>query len=242
MRRTDETIVNEEDEEITADDKTDEFSKHFAGEVTPKILLTTCKNPHRKIFDFMKEFIHVIPNMFYYKRGDFTIAEISKQAIERGYTAIVVIQERMKELHGMYFCSLPEGPTSYFRITSLVKGQDMKGSAVCTDHLPELVMNNFDTRLGHRIERQMKSLFPFLSPEYQGRRIVTMHNQRDFIFFRHHRYVFKDEGERVALAEIGPSFTMKLRWIQQGTFDFDNGEYEFFWRPDLQVDRKKFYV
>lgn len=33
----------------------------------------------------------------------------------------------------------------------------------------------------------IQSLFP-QDPEFKGRRVVTFHNQRDFIFFRHHRY------------------------------------------------------
>lgn len=35
--------------------------------------------------------------------------------------------------------------------------------------------------------RLIQSLFP-QDPEFKGRRVVTFHNQRDFIFFRHHRY------------------------------------------------------
>ena len=42
-----------------------------------------------------------------------------------------------------------------------------------------------------------------------------------FYFFR---YQFKD-GKRVALREIGPRFTLKLRWLQRGTFDTKTGEY-----------------
>lgn len=33
----------------------------------------------------------------------------------------------------------------------------------------------------------IQALFP-QDPEFKGRRVVTFHNQRDFIFFRHHRY------------------------------------------------------
>jgi ribosome production factor 1 len=33
----------------------------------------------------------------------------------------------------------------------------------------------------------IQSLFP-QDPEFKGRRVVTFQNQRDFIFFRHHRY------------------------------------------------------
>lgn len=36
--------------------------------------------------------------------------------------------------------------------------------------------------------RLIQSLFP-QSPNFRGRRVVTFHNQRDFIFFRHHRWV-----------------------------------------------------
>jgi len=46
-------------------------------------------------------------------------------------------------------------------------------------------------------------------PEFQGRRVVTFHNQRDFIFFRHHRYIFEmRKGRRLphtghlAVAEV----------------------------------------
>jgi len=36
--------------------------------------------------------------------------------------------------------------------------------------------------------RLIQSLFP-QDPNFRGRRVVTFHNQRDFIFFRHHRCV-----------------------------------------------------
>ncbi|AQK55144.1 Ribosomal RNA processing Brix domain protein [Zea mays] len=55
-----------------------------------------------------------------------------------------------------------------------------------TSHKPELVLNNFTTRLGHRVGRMIQSLFP-QDPNFHGRRVVTFHNQRDYILFRHHR-------------------------------------------------------
>jgi ribosome production factor 1 len=36
-------------------------------------------------------------------------------------------------------------------------------------------------------------LFP-KRPEFEGRQVVTLHNQRDFIFFRRHRYIFKADA------------------------------------------------
>lgn len=34
-------------------------------------------------------------------------------------------------------------------------------------------------------------------PAFKGRRAVTLHNQRDYIFFRHHRYVFEEKEVKV---------------------------------------------
>jgi len=50
-------------------------------------------------------------------------------------------------------------------------------------------------------------------PQFQGRQVVTLHNQRDFLFFRRHRYAFRST-ERAALQEIGPRFTLKLRSLR----------------------------
>jgi ribosome production factor 1 len=50
-------------------------------------------------------------------------------------------------------------------------------------HRPELILNNFNTRLGRRVGRMLGSLF-HQDPQFRGRRVVTFHNQRDFIFFR----------------------------------------------------------
>jgi hypothetical protein len=50
------------------------------------------------------------------------------------------------------------------------------------------VLNGFVTRLGHAVGRMFQTTFPQL-PEFQGRQVVTLHNQRDFLFFRRHRFV-----------------------------------------------------
>jgi len=57
---------------------------------------------------------------------------------------------------------------------------------------PEIILNNFNTRIGIRVGRLLAALFPH-DPQYKGRHVITFHNQRDFIFFRHHMYLFKDQ-------------------------------------------------
>ena len=70
------------------------------------------------------------------------------------------------------------------------------------------------------------------------------HNQRDFIFFRHHRYEFKS-AEKCRLRELGPRFTLKLRSLQKGTFDSALGEYDWIIqgkRHDMETSRRKFFL
>ena len=89
------------------------------------------------------------------------------------------------------------------------------------------------------------SLFPPL-PEFSGRQAVTLHNQRDFIFFRRHRYIFrKDEAGvpvKTDIQELGPRFTLKLKWLQKGTFDRKNGVFEWMHKPELDTSRTKFHL
>lgn len=66
----------------------------------------------------------------------------------------------------------------------------------------------------HVLVRLIASLFP-QDPNFRGRRVVTFHNQRDFIFFRHHRYGF------IPLARCRIIWLVKSKWYSLscvGTF------------------------
>lgn len=69
-----------------------------------------------------------------------------------------------------------------------------------------------------------------------------MHNQRDFIFFRHHRYIFDEEFKSVNLQEIGPRFTLRLEKLQHGTFDNQFGEMEWLSKADMYVKRSAAFL
>lgn len=91
---------------------------------------------------------------------------------------------------------LPDGPTAHFRVSNVkITTELRKRHQAITAHRPEVILNNFSTRLGLTIGRMLGSLFHY-DPEFQGRRAVTFHNQRDYIFFRHYRYLlyFFDNG------------------------------------------------
>jgi len=243
MREADETIVPQEDSEVEGDEDCDEFNKYFKDDgKPPKILLTTCQKPSAKMFDLLKELSFVIPNIHYHPRKNFQLKKIVEFAKNRGFTDILAFSEKAKKPNGVYMCHLPDGPTSFWKLTRLKLGQEIKGGATCNSgHNPELILNNFTTRLGRRMGRQLAALFP-QKPNFRGRRTITFHNQRDFVFFRHYRYNFKDEGNGCKLQEIGPRFTLKMRYLMHGTFNPKAGEFEYIWRPDSQVSRKKMFL
>ncbi|KAH9814676.1 anticodon-binding protein [Melampsora americana] len=201
-----------------------------------RVLITTSPRPSL----FTRAFIHELANLFGGKhRADviprktkrFELSRVCKWAIERGYSSMVVIGEahggrnRSGPTH-MTVCRLPYGPTAYFRLTSIVPSKAIPGHAKPTSHSPELVLSNFSTPLGLSIGTLLQSVFPAL-PQLEGRQVVSVQNQRDFIFFRRFRYMFAErekmflkEGEekiRARLQEIGPRFTLKIRWLKRGT-------------------------
>ena len=162
-------------------------------------------------------------------------------------------------------------------------GGDLPDSGRQTTHQPEILLNNFSTRLGRRVGRFLGSLF-YAKPAFRGRQAVTFHNQRDYIFVRHHRYIFeerddkkakkviarpprragtwffrrgrggdverrraptrrRDRRDRAGLQELGPRFTLKLRWLQDGTFDTKFGAYEWLHRrKQMDTSRRKFHL
>lgn len=265
-RELDETVIQADDEELHADDAQDEFNSHFTGDTAPKVLITTCHNPSKLMHRFIAELLTVIPGAVFYERGDYHVKQIVKYASNREFTSMIVINENHKRPNGLLLIHLPDGPTAHFKLSSLVLSKRIKGHGTPTRHQPELILNNFSTRLGHRVGRLLASVFP-QNPQFRGRRVVTFHNQRDFIFFRHHRYIFEARetkgpkpkskaresgGAKVAkekpkeviarLQECGPRFTLKLQSLQRGTFDSKEGEYEWVPKADMDTSRRRFFL
>ena len=241
MRVFDETMVNPEDEEVMMDEATDELSSYFNRETLPKILITTCDRPGSRTNKFCKELKRMLPNAeLYYRRG-LDLKKIIPQAKEKDFTDIMVINEDRKEPNGLVITHLPDGPTAHFKLSSVRLTTEIKKAGTMSSHRPEVILNNFNTRLGHSIGRLIASLFPH-DPQFNGRRVITFHNQRDFIFVRHHRYVFRN-NKKVGLQQLGPKFTLKLRSLQKGTFDSKYGEYEWVHkRHEMDSSRRKFHL
>lgn len=240
QRVYDETTVNPEDEEVAFDEGTDEFSAYFNRLTNPKVLITTSDRPRGRTVRFCEQLATVVPDAHVYYRRGLALKKVIPQCVARNFTYLMVINEDRKVPNGMVLCHLPDGPTAHFKVSSVRLRKEMKRRGKDpTEHNPEVILNNFTTRLGHSIGRMLAALFPH-DPQFVGRQVATFHNQRDFIFFRFHRYIFKNE-KRVGIQELGPRFTLKLRSLQKGTFDSKFGEYEWVHkRHEMDACRRKF--
>lgn len=110
-----------------------------------------------------------------------------KSAIKENYTDILIINEHKKEPDGLLVIHLPDGPTAHFKLSNVkITTELRKHHKEISNHRPEVILNNFTTRLGLTIGRLLGALFHY-DPEFVGRRAVTFHNQRDYIFFRHYK-------------------------------------------------------
>ncbi|XP_029819845.1 ribosome production factor 1 [Manacus vitellinus] len=242
QRVYDETTVDPNDEEVAFDEATDEFAPYFNRQTVPKILITTSDRPRGRTVRFCEQLATVIPNSHVYYRRGLALKRIIPQCIARDFTDLIVINEDRKIPNGLVLSHLPDGPTAHFRMSSVRLRKEIKRKGKePTEHVPEVILNNFTTRLGHSLGRMFASLFPH-DPQFIGRQVATFHNQRDYIFFRFHRYIFKSE-KKVGIQELGPRFTLKLRSLQKGTFDSKFGEYEWIHkRREMDTSRRKFHL
>jgi ribosome production factor 1 len=176
------------------------FPQLFDPQPEPKILITTSINSSlHKEAETLTSFF---PNSTYIRRTahahahKYSVREISAFASARSYTAVVVLMqaEHEKKPDGLDIVHLPSGPHFHFSVSNWIDGKKLPRHANDTGHYPELILNNFKTPLGILTAHLFKGLFP-AAPELEGRQVLTLHNQRDYIFVRRHRYVFRDKRE-----------------------------------------------
>lgn len=241
QREHDETYIDN-DEDLQEEIGNDEFTNYFKNEYDPQIMITTSIRHTATVFKFVKALKDTIPNTYFYYRKKNDIGTMIKFAKEKGFSTLLVVTEEHKQPVRLSFCHLlGDGLTVEFKINDIIYREEIKGAAKVSEHNPELIFKNFKTKLGFRVQRILNSMFP-IDEELVGRRVITFHNQRDYIFFRHYRYEFDEDLESVRLQEAGPAFTLRLLSIQKGFFDRGVGDYEFKYEDRMGIRRRKFYM
>lgn len=238
------------------------FPKIFDPPAEPKILVTT--SLHSTLHTEAETLCSFFPNSKYIRRSahahahKYSVREIASFAANREFTALVILMQARheKKPDGLDVVVLPSGPHVHFSVTNWVEGKALPGHGIDQGFQPELILNNFKTPLGLLTAHLFKSLFP-AQPELQGRTAVTLHNQRDYIFLRRHRYIFREkraseksivgtdgkpmagvEDLRVGMQEIGPRCTLKLRRIDRG-IQWRSGQ-EWQWKGGMEKQRTRF--
>jgi ribosome production factor 1 len=259
-------------EEAAATEETDGlFPTLQARTAPPHILLTTSRHNHTH--DQVTELANLFPNTTYVPRNNtLSIKEMAKVAANptsidpatgkkrEPYSHLIIANVDAKVVDALTVICLPAGPSYKFSMSNYLPGKRISGHGRPTSHIPELILNNFLTPLGRSTAGLFQSLFPQL-PEFRGRQVVTLHNQRDYIFFRRHRYVFREKreaekevgygldgnkpgggkgmeglGVKVGLQELGPRFTLKLRRVQKGVQEGVVWQ----WQAGMEKQRTKF--
>lgn len=231
----------------------------------PKILVTTSLNS--TLHDEAHILTTLFPNSNYVPRSShryghkYSLREICKFSTEKGYTAVILMKEDQKKPTGLSVVHLPKGPTFHFSISNWIEGKKLPGHGNPTNHYPELLLNNFKTPLGLLTAKLFQTMFP-PRPEFEGRQVTALHNQRDYIFVRRFRYVFRDkrateksvtdaegnalkgvEAIRAGLQELGPRFTLKLRRVDKGVGragSEGDDAIQWEWQSKMEKDRKRF--
>lgn len=254
LREKDDTIVNAggvEDEEVTEDIRLDAFSDYFTSGKEPKIIITTSNaEPPERIESFCKVLTHVFHNAIYVTRRNYKLDEVTQFSINRDYTDLILINDNRNTVTDLIISHLPKGPTAHFTVMDLLLPSEIKGVGAPSDHPCELILNNFVTRLGVTVGRMLACLFS-QTPNFRGRRVATLHNQRDFIFFRLHRYMFEESETKLekskgpvttTIQELGPRFTLKLRSLRLGNAADTHGEFLFVVKKDYEKTRRRFFL
>ncbi|KTW31551.1 hypothetical protein T552_00192 [Pneumocystis carinii B80] len=240
-REKKERIFVEENKGIYEEIREKELKRIKDLDYTPKNLIITGKKSSKNTYFFAKELAGLFPYSKLVKRdSQLGIKRITEYGIKREYTGLIFVNENRKKPDSLIIIHLPSGPSFYFTISSITPTSCIYRHGRATSHIPELIINNFTTYLGLTVENMFRSLFP-TQADFEGRQVVTIHNQRDFIFIRRHRYIFKNDI-KVSLQELGPRFTLKLRRLQRGIHDrhADNVVYEY--KPGEESNRTRFWL
>ena len=180
----------------------DEFKGYFEDGKPPKVLITTNAKAHKEAYRFTEVFQELIPNSTFLKRKDqFNMKQMSKFCANRDFTDLIVVNEDKKVVNGITFDPPACGPSFYFSVSSLVYKDRISGHGRATSHVPELILNNFTTRLRAPRWAVVSNHSSLSSPSLWVARSSPCITSEISSFSRRHRYMFKNE-EKVGLQGV----------------------------------------
>jgi U3 small nucleolar ribonucleoprotein protein IMP4 len=222
----------------------DEYSM-LSGLADPRPLVTTSRSPSTRLSTFSKEIRLLLPTAIRLNRGNLILPNLLSSAKASALSDIILLHEHRGTPTAMTICHLPHGPTASFSLHNVVLRADIPNASrgTVSESYPHLIFEGFTTKLGTRVVKILKHIFPPRDgPQKVGNRVVTFKNVEDSIEVRHHVFVqtgYKD----VELAEVGPRMTMRCFEIKGGTLEKDaGGDVEWALTQYTRTGRKKDYL
>ncbi|KAI0473076.1 Brix-domain-containing protein [Xylariaceae sp. FL0804] len=227
-------------------DLDDEYSQ-LSGIVDPRVLITTSRDPSTRLSAFSKEIRLLFPTGIRLNRGSTILPDLVRSAQSSGLSDIILLHEHRGVPTALTCSHLPFGPTISFSLHNVVLRHDIPNSirGTVSESYPHLVFDGFTSRLGLRVVKILKHLFPpreaVTSNTKLGSRVVTFKNIDDTIEVRHHVFV-KTSFDSVELSEVGPRMSMKIFEIRAGLLDQKDGDVEWALTQYTRTSRKKDYL
>ncbi|RYP92967.1 hypothetical protein DL770_000841 [Monosporascus sp. CRB-9-2] len=198
-----------------------------------QLSVTTSRDPSARLSAFAKEIRLLLPTAIRLNRGNLILPELTRSAQAAGLSDIVLLHEHRGVPTALTLSHFPHGPTASFSLHNVVLRHDIPGSirGTVSESYPHLIFDGFTTRLGERVVKILKHIFPPREPVTSkaklGNRVVT----------------FKRTGhDSIELSEVGPRMSMKLFEIRSGTLENKDGDVEWHLNQYTRTSRKKDYL
>ncbi|KAI9669959.1 MAG: snoRNA-binding rRNA-processing protein imp4 [Alyxoria varia] len=229
----------------TAEDELDLDDEYGAlsGIADPRVLVTTSRDPSSRLGTFAKEVRLILPTAIRLNRGTLVLPDLVKSAQSNGLSDVVLLHEHRGTPTALTVSHLPHGPTASFSLHNvLLRKEVADAQGTVSESYPHLIFEGFSTRLGERVVKILKHLFPPREGTNKlGNRVVTFKNVEDSIEIRHHVFV-RTGHQSVELAEVGPRMTMRLFEIRGGTLENKDGDKEWHLSQYTRTGKKKDYL
>jgi U3 small nucleolar ribonucleoprotein protein IMP4 len=92
----------------------------------PQILITTSRDPSKRLLQFLKEMAILIPNAERINRGSYVVQDLVGLCLNKSLSDLIVLHEHRGVPDGMIVCHFPVGPTVYFGLENVVLRHDVK--------------------------------------------------------------------------------------------------------------------
>ncbi|EOA27718.1 hypothetical protein CARUB_v10023871mg [Capsella rubella] len=216
----------------------DETDKILSGEIKPKTLITTylfgyTRQKPQKGTLIAEEMLSVFPNSKYMnRRRNSELGQVIKFAKKKGFTSLILAHTNNLGNDEIRIINLLNGASASFIFIELVPRIDIPNCAKPPSRrYPRLHVRGFDSPASVGTARMIQSLFPKVPHSRRPSRlrsIAWLEQQRNHVFFRHHRLCSEEVigGERSSVStqpqECGPRFTLKLMGVDRVSLDTGN--------------------